>query len=144
MIPGFENFYIHEHSVSYYETDAMGVVHHSNYLRFFENARVAWMRDSKMGQFHYPQVNHHWAVLETRVKHLAPAFFGDVLETYLQIRRQKLKIQFQYVTFSRQSQKRLATGETLLVPVDERQKPVRLPKDALQILEKQAWTETWL
>ncbi len=97
-----------------------------------------------MERFHYPQVNHHWAVIETRVCHLAPAFFGDALKTFLQIRRQKLKIQFQYVTFSRQSQKRLATGETLLVPVDEQQRPVRLPKDALQILEKQTWTETWL
>ena len=25
--------------VRYYETDLMGVVHHSNYIRYFENAR---------------------------------------------------------------------------------------------------------
>ena len=29
--------------VRYYETDQMGVVHHSNYIRFFENARSRMM-----------------------------------------------------------------------------------------------------
>lgn len=30
-------------TVNYYETDRMGIVHHSNYLRFFEEARVDWL-----------------------------------------------------------------------------------------------------
>ena len=29
--------------VKYYETDRMGVVHHSNYLRFLEDARMEWV-----------------------------------------------------------------------------------------------------
>ena len=33
---------IYEHVVQYYETDAMGIVHHSNYIRWFEEART-WM-----------------------------------------------------------------------------------------------------
>jgi acyl-CoA thioester hydrolase len=32
-----------QHRVGFCETDAMGIVHHSNYLRFFENARVVWL-----------------------------------------------------------------------------------------------------
>lgn len=31
------------HDVHYYETDKMGVVHHSNYIRWFEIARIAWL-----------------------------------------------------------------------------------------------------
>lgn len=30
-------------SVNYYETDQMGIVHHSNYIRYFEEARLHWM-----------------------------------------------------------------------------------------------------
>ena len=30
-------------SVNYYETDQMGIVHHSNYIRYFEEARLQWM-----------------------------------------------------------------------------------------------------
>ena len=32
-----ETVYMHE--VQYYETDAMQIVHHSNYIRWFEEAR---------------------------------------------------------------------------------------------------------
>ena len=33
--------YIYERKINYYETDKMGVVHHSNYIRFLEEARCA-------------------------------------------------------------------------------------------------------
>ena len=32
--------------VKYYETDRMGVVHHSNYLRLLEDARMDWLGDN--------------------------------------------------------------------------------------------------
>ena len=31
------------HKVQYYETDKMGVTHHSNYIRWMEEARVAFL-----------------------------------------------------------------------------------------------------
>ena len=31
------------HEVRYYETDKMGITHHSNYIRFMEEARIDWM-----------------------------------------------------------------------------------------------------
>lgn len=34
--------------VRYYETDRMGVVHHSNYLRILEDARMDWMDENVM------------------------------------------------------------------------------------------------
>ena len=37
--------YIFERKINYYETDKMGVVHHSNYIRYFEEARCAWLED---------------------------------------------------------------------------------------------------
>lgn len=35
--------YTFERKINYYETDRMGVVHHSNYIRFLEEARCAWL-----------------------------------------------------------------------------------------------------
>ena len=35
---------MYTHRVQYYETDQMGIVHHSNYIRWFEEARIDWMR----------------------------------------------------------------------------------------------------
>ena len=34
---------IYEHKIQYYETDQMKIVHHSNYIRWFEEARVFWL-----------------------------------------------------------------------------------------------------
>ncbi len=39
--------------INYYETDKMGVVHHSNYFRFFEEARTSFMEQAG---FTYPRL----------------------------------------------------------------------------------------
>jgi len=33
----------YEHKAQYYETDQMGIIHHSNYIRWFEEARIDFM-----------------------------------------------------------------------------------------------------
>ena len=35
--------FVYKHKVHYYETDRMGVTHHSNYIRIMEEARVAYL-----------------------------------------------------------------------------------------------------
>ncbi len=39
---------IYERKINYYETDRMGVVHHSNYIRFLEEARCYWLEQIDM------------------------------------------------------------------------------------------------
>ena len=34
----------HKLRVEYHHTDQMGIVHHSNYIKFFEAARTEWLR----------------------------------------------------------------------------------------------------
>lgn len=33
--------------VNYYETDQMAIVHHSNYIRWFEEARIIWLIEAR-------------------------------------------------------------------------------------------------
>lgn len=35
----------YKREINYYETDKMGVVHHSNYIRFLEEARCRWLKE---------------------------------------------------------------------------------------------------
>ncbi|NQZ01069.1 MAG: acyl-CoA thioesterase [Bdellovibrionales bacterium] len=132
-----------ERKINYYETDVMGVVHHSHYLKFFEEARVAWIDDQGIGQHHFPHVDVHWAVLETRVRHLKPAYFPEVIKTYIQVRREGLKLAFQYATYSSKHEL-IALAETVLAPVNSEKKPVKLPAEVKQVFERNKWTETWL
>ena len=40
--------FIFERKINYYETDKMGVVHHSNYIRFLEETRCEWLNSIGM------------------------------------------------------------------------------------------------
>ena len=35
----------YKRKMNYYETDRMGIIHHSNYIRFLEEARCKWMEE---------------------------------------------------------------------------------------------------
>ena len=45
----------YERQVNYYETDKMGIVHHSNYIRYFEEARLDFMRQTGCGAYEMEQ-----------------------------------------------------------------------------------------
>ena len=40
---------VYEHKTQYYETDQMGIIHHYNYIRWFEEARMDMMEQMGMG-----------------------------------------------------------------------------------------------
>ncbi len=46
--------------VKYYETDRMGVVHHSNYLRIVEEARLSWCDENIMS---YSEMEKHGCII---------------------------------------------------------------------------------
>ena len=40
---------VYRHKTQYYETDQMGIIHHSNYIRWFEEARTDFLEKLVMG-----------------------------------------------------------------------------------------------
>lgn len=132
--------------VAFSDTDAMGVVHHANYLRFCEEARVAWLREHDLAATHYPQTDIVLAVLHYQVWHLRPATFEDQILVRLQVRREGVKVRFQYSILKKVADEfeLIAEAETLHFPVDKDLKPARPHQSLLKQLEKESWTETWL
>lgn len=128
--------------VAFSDTDAMGVTHHANYLRFCEEARVAWMRESGLAHTHWPKSEIVLAVLSYRMFHLKPSTFDDVLEVRLQVRREGVKVRFQYVI--EKAGVRVAEAETLHISVGKDLKVSRPLAELSKMLEKEKWTETWL
>lgn len=121
----------------------MGIVHHSNFLRFFEEARMAWIKHAGISQAHAPHGDITMAVIETKVLHHRPAFLDDELSIRLQVRREGVKIRFAYAMFSPRYTEPVAAGETLHVPMNEDLKVARLPQTILDRLESEVWIETW-
>ena len=69
-----------EHRVGFYETDGMGIVHHSNYLRFCENARVVWLETHDKSYPEWIEMGLHFAVTHAQLDYKLPARFDDILE----------------------------------------------------------------
>lgn len=72
--------------VYYEDTDAGGVVYHSNYLNFMERARTEWLR--ALG-FEQPQVRAELGVIivvhSLSVEFKSPAYFNDMLDVHCQL-----------------------------------------------------------
>ena len=69
-----------KNKVRYYETDQMGFVHHSNYLKYFEMARIDWFDSLGIRYDHLEKKNIWLPVVECSVKYINPLFFGDEFE----------------------------------------------------------------
>lgn len=72
--------------VYYEDTDAGGVVYHSNYLNFMERARTEWLR--ALG-FEQPQVKADLGVIivvhSMQVEFKSPAYFNDMLDIHCKL-----------------------------------------------------------
>lgn len=135
------NRFCYERRIHYYETDAMGVVHHANHLRLIEEARVAWLKDRKLGSVHYPHANWHLAVTSSGVQYLKPMLFDQLVRVEVQVKREGIRMFFRYAVFC--NQELLSTAETVHVPLNEKLKPVKIPQELIEGLEKEPWIETW-
>ena len=87
----------YRHKVKYYECDPMGVVHHSNYVRFMEEARVEMM--DRLG-FGYERMEAEGVispVLSLTCKFLRPAHFQEVVEISVRLSSSTaMKVSFSY------------------------------------------------
>jgi len=69
--------FTYERKVNYYETDQMGVVHHSNYIRWMEEARVAFLEEIKLPFQLIESRGIFCPVVAVSVNYKKPSFFGD-------------------------------------------------------------------
>lgn len=79
--------FVHKVKVRYAETDAMGVVHHSSYLLWMEEARVEYLAHSGYPYTRMEAEGFFLPVSEMTCRFLAPARFGEEVEVRLRVER---------------------------------------------------------
>lgn len=67
------------HKVQYYETDKMGIAHHSNYIRWMEEARVAFLERIGWSFARLEESGLVSPVTEVSCKYKTPCTFADVI-----------------------------------------------------------------
>ena len=139
------SFFCYQKKIQFYETDLMGIVHHSNYLRYCEEARVAWALEKGLITRVDKGSASQLAVLETWVKHLRPLKFAEDLRVDLQVRAQGARMEFQYKLWGGESTNTLcALAKTHHVNLSSDFKPRRFSERAAEIIGREKWIETWL
>ena len=71
---------MYRRKVFYYETDQMGIVHHSNYIRWFEEARIDYMEQLGLGYDKMEEQGIISPVLSVEASYLRMLHFGDSVE----------------------------------------------------------------
>ncbi len=116
----------HRIRVRFAETDAMGIVHHSNYLLYLEEARVEYLRTlgKPYTELRKEGVDH--AVLECFVQYRSPLHFDDLVDVHLVVSAvTRATFQLEYL-LTVEDQVR-ATAATAHGSVNSAGRPVRLP-----------------
>jgi acyl-CoA thioester hydrolase len=112
--------------VRYFETDAMGVVHHAFYLTYFEEARVEALR--RLGASYKTMEEEGFFLVITRVElnYKRPAYFEDQLSVRMRIERMTtVRIDHAYQIM--RNGEVLVEGKTTLACVHRDGKPRPLP-----------------
>jgi len=114
--------------VRYAETDKMGIVHHSNFLVWFETGRSDFCRARG---FSYKEMEADGALMvvaETYIRYKAPAYYEDVLIIRLKIDEVRSRsIRFVYEIIRPDDDSMIAEGETLHLVTDSNNKIRQIP-----------------
>lgn len=119
-----------EDKVRFVETDMMGVVHHSNYFRWFEMGRVEYLRRAGVLLTELMKEGIVFPITNVECQYRASARFDDIIliETTLQ-EVSPVKMVFTYQVVRKEDSLLLATGTTQNVFTSESGKIIRLSRE---------------
>lgn len=127
----------YERIVQYYETDKMGIVHHSNYIRYFEEARTYFMDKSGINYADMESQGIMLPVVEVNCRYKVGAKYGDTIVVKTHISKcSGITLDFEYTILNRDTGKVCVTGTSSHCFVGSDFKPVKLQKTAPQLYEK--------
>jgi acyl-CoA thioester hydrolase len=119
-------------TVRYAETDAQGIVHHANYLVWFEEGRSDYLRQKGLSYGEMEKSGLLVVVAEAEIRYRAPAHYEDIILIRTTLQRAAGKIlEFTYQAL-RHDGTVLAEGRTLHVVLGADRRPVSLPAELLE------------
>ena len=115
--------------VRYCETDQMGIVHHGNYINYFEHSRIEWI---KKNGFSYAELEMSGLILpvsKLNISYLSPAFFDDELTIETELTEvPSSKLIFNYSILRNNIV--ITKAQTILAFVNKHsKKPMKCPKE---------------
>lgn len=121
--------YVFERKANYYETDKMGIVHHSNYIRWFEEARLDMMDKLGLPYVKIEKAGILIPVLGVSCEYKHPIRFGDTIVLELEIQNYTgTRFEVVYKGYSKETGFVSCTGVSRHCFTTEDLKPIRLQR----------------
>ena len=103
--------------VRYAETDRMGLLHHANYLVYFEQARTDLLRSEGKTYKDLEDAGYFLVITKVEVKYKSPAYYDDLLTVRTTVTRtSSVRLEHKYEVFN-PAGKLLAEGSSTLACV---------------------------
>ena len=116
----------YERKVFYYETDKMGIMHHSNYIRIFEETRVHYLSEAGMP---FEQIEAQGVLMPVRsveCRYKRPLKFDEPFAVYPKITKfNGTTLNLEYKIISRKTGELCAEGSSSHCFTDTNMKPLR-------------------
>ncbi len=125
--------------VRYAETDAQGIVHHANYLIWFEEGRSDFLRQQGVNYSDFEKSGYFVVVAQAEVKYRAPAFYEDRLSVETTLEKMRGKVLAFTYRVCNQNDDLLAEGRTVHVVLGSDRRPASLPAELTDPLR---WSES--
>lgn len=123
------NMHTYIHKVQYYETDKMGITHHSNYIRWMEEARIDFLDHIGYGyaKLEYDGIISPVIGVDCQYKH--PTTFNDEIEIIVRVEEFKgVRLVISYTMTDRATGSLVLTGKTMHCFMDVNGRPLILKK----------------
>lgn len=118
----------YKHTVNYYETDKMGITHHSNYIRFMEEARIDFLAQLGWPYDKLEQEGIISPVVTINCRYKTPSTFADTLDIEVSVAEFKgVKLKLDYIMKNGDKTVCEASSEHCFLSAEGR--PIRLQKE---------------
>ncbi len=118
-----------ERTINYYETDKMGVVHHSNYIRFLEEARCYWLKELGMPFEEFERQGITIPVLGVNINYKYHVTFGNTILIHVTMKEYSgVRMTVGYSVTEKETGKIVLTGETKHCFTNRELRPINLKK----------------
>jgi acyl-CoA thioester hydrolase len=121
--------------VIYADTDAMGIVYHTNYIKWFEIGRTELLRDMGIYYTVFESRGYNLPLTKAYCHYLLPARYDQVLLIETEIEYVKrASIKFNCVIRDEMQEKMLVEGYTVHACTNSEGKIVRIPEDVMGLI----------
>lgn len=128
------DFRVYEHKTQYYETDQMGIIHHSNYIRWFEEARCDMMEQMGLGYKLMEDCGIISPVLSMHCEYKSMTRFGETVEIRCILKEYNgIKMTVEYSVTDKETGELRCVGESRHCFLSREGRPVSLKKQYLEM-----------